>query len=116
MFRPALLNPFRNRIWVHFCSHRLGRLLLPFLLFGILLGTFALPQAWMLLSLGAQVLFYALVLADPYVPEGSPLKRVTSIARTFIVLVAAAFSAASVLFQPNKDFWTVTRIGTPAGS
>ena len=115
IFRPALLNPFRNRIWLHFASHRMGRLLLPFLLLGIAVGTCALPQPWLTVSIGAQVLFYAMVLADPYIPDGAALKRFTSIARTFMVMVAAAFTAASVLFQPNREFWPVTRIDTPAG-
>jgi hypothetical protein len=109
-FRPELVVPFRNPIWVHFWSHKLGRLLMPFLLAGILIGTFALTRTWMLLSLGTQALFYMLVMVDPFVPEKTPIKRVTSMARTFLVLVAAALAAAGVLFQPKKEFWTVTRI------
>ena len=116
LFQPALVNPFRNRLWIHFYSHRLGRLLLPFLLAGVLAGTFALPQPLLILSLAAQGGFYALALLDPYIPERSLPKRATSIARTFVVLVAAAFAGAGILFQPHKDYWEVTRVHSPGSS
>ena len=110
-FYPALLNPFRNRMWVHFCSHKLGRLLLPFFLMGMFAGTFALPQPWMAMLLAGQVGFYAVGLLDRWIPEGAPVKHLTSVVRTFIILVSAALAAARILFQPNQDFWKVTRIG-----
>jgi len=109
-FKPALMNPFRNRLWIHFYSHRLGRLLIPFLLAGVLGGTFALPQPLMVVLLVAQSGFYIPAFLDPYIAESSHLKRVTSLARTLLVLVAAAFAAAGILFQPHKDYWKVTRI------
>jgi cellulose synthase/poly-beta-1,6-N-acetylglucosamine synthase-like glycosyltransferase len=111
LFCPALLNPFRNPIWFHFCSHRLGRLLLPFCMIGIFAGTFGLPPGWMLLPLTCQAFFYLLAASDVYIPEGRLAKRVTSVARTCIVLVAAAFCACSILVKPQKNFWKVTRIG-----
>jgi cellulose synthase/poly-beta-1,6-N-acetylglucosamine synthase-like glycosyltransferase len=110
-FFPALLNPFRNRMWLHFCSHKLGRLLLPFFLMGMFAGTCALPQPWMAMLLAGQVGFYAVGLLDRWIPEGAPMKRLTSVVRTFIILVAAALAAVRILFQPNQDFWKVTRIG-----
>ena len=39
---PALLGP-ANRMWIHFVSHKLGRLLLPFALLGLLVCSFGLP-------------------------------------------------------------------------
>ena len=110
-FFPALLNPFRNRMWFHFCSHRVGRLLLPFFLIGLLLGTAALPWPRAGWGLAAQGLFYATALVDRCIPEGFPLKRLTSVVRTFVVLVMAALVAASIIVRPAKDFWTVTRVG-----
>jgi poly-beta-1,6-N-acetyl-D-glucosamine synthase len=115
-FRPELLNPFRNRVWFHFYSHRVGRLMLPFLLAGVFAGSFALPLPLRVAALGAQGVFYGMVLVDPLVPEGSPAKRLTSIARTFVVLVAAAFSATSILFHPQKDLWKVTRVSASGSS
>jgi cellulose synthase/poly-beta-1,6-N-acetylglucosamine synthase-like glycosyltransferase len=116
LFYPALINPFRNRMFIHFCSHKLGRLLLPFLLAGVLAGSFGLPGNWRVLSIGLQGVFYSLVLVDPCIPENTPVKRLTSIARTFVVLVAAALSAASILFRPNKEFWKVSPIRTSGSS
>lgn len=116
LFLPALLHPFRNRVWIHFYSHRLGRLLLPFLLGGVFAGSFALPGTLRIVVLAAQAAFYGAALLDPLISEKSPLKRLTSIVRTFLVLVAAAFAAASILFQPRKNFWKVTRIQASGNS
>jgi biofilm PGA synthesis N-glycosyltransferase PgaC len=105
---PALLG-FRNRMWIHFVSHKLGRLLLPFGLLTILLASFWLPPPFHLVALYAQALFYLLALADPLLSERARLKRVSSPIRTFVVLMAASFCAVSFFFLPPESLWTPTR-------
>jgi hypothetical protein len=46
---------------------------------------------------------------DPAVPEKARIKRLTSPARTFVVLMAAVLVAVSVLFRPGKDLWGEAR-------
>jgi biofilm PGA synthesis N-glycosyltransferase PgaC len=101
---PGVLNP-RHGIWIHFVSHKLGRLLLPFALIGIALSSFWLPRPWNTLAIGAQLVFYGVAAADLALPEGFPLKRVTSPIRAFVVLMAAALCATSVLFRDSRSFW-----------
>src|SRR3954451_9799680 len=79
-----------NRRFLHFLSHKLGRLLLPFAMLAALVSTFFLPQPIMVLAAAGQVCFYGAALVDPLVLERSPLKRITGVIRAFSVLVAAA--------------------------
>jgi cellulose synthase/poly-beta-1,6-N-acetylglucosamine synthase-like glycosyltransferase len=104
-FPVALLGP-RNRMWFHFMSHKIARLLLPFALIGVFVSSFFLPPPWPWWLVPAQLAFYAIAFADLLTPENTMLKRVTSITRTFVVLVAAAFCAASILFRRPESFWT----------
>lgn len=106
---PRLLGP-GNRMWLHFVSHKLGRLLLPFALIAAFASSWFLPEPWRTPTVAAQLAFYALALIDPALPDKFPLKRLTSPARVFVVLMVAAFSAASILFQPNRDFWQETKV------
>ncbi len=106
---PRLLGP-ANRMWLHFVSHKLGRLLLPFALLAAAASSFFLPYPWNRIALGTQAAFYGLALVDRRLPEGFALKRISSPARVFTVLMAAAFCAAAILFQPERDFWGETRV------
>lgn len=110
---PALLGP-ANRMWIHFVSHKLGRLLLPWALVAAAVSAFFLPAAYRGIAIGAQAAGYALALADPLVPERFPLKRLTSPARTFVVLMAAALCGVSILFVPQRALWKETRSGASA--
>jgi cellulose synthase/poly-beta-1,6-N-acetylglucosamine synthase-like glycosyltransferase len=101
---PGLLNP-ANGIWVHFVSHKLGRLLLPFALIAILCSSFYLPAPWPMATLAGQAILYGVALADLIIPERSSLKRLSTPVRTFVVLMGAALAAASIWFLPAKRFW-----------
>ncbi len=60
---PWLLNPRQNPIWFEFVSHKLARLLSPFLLAGMLFSNLILwRQPVYTVSLAGQALFYALAL------------------------------------------------------
>lgn len=108
---PALLGP-RNRMWFHFVSHKVARLMLPFALAAMFISSFFLPQPWPAWMLGGQAGFYALAMLDRWMPENNPLKRLTSVTRTFVVLVLAALCAASILFRSSESFWkTPTNAG-----
>jgi cellulose synthase/poly-beta-1,6-N-acetylglucosamine synthase-like glycosyltransferase len=108
---PALLVP-GNRMWIDFLSHKVARLLLPYVLLLIAASSFGLPQPWKLLMLSGQAVFYALAGLDSWIPDGSLGKRISSPARTFVVLVAAAFCAACILIVPSSTLWKTTRPGS----
>jgi len=103
-FFPELLGR-QNRMRFHFLSHKLGRLALPFAFLGIAGSSFGMPEVTARILLGGQALFYGLGLADPVVPEGWRLKRITAPIRTFVTLLAAALFATSILFRPTRNFW-----------
>jgi cellulose synthase/poly-beta-1,6-N-acetylglucosamine synthase-like glycosyltransferase len=105
---PALLGP-RNRLWVHFVSYKFGRLLLPFALLLVAASSFGLADPWRSAALAAQGCFYLMAALDLLVPEGWRIKRLTSPARTFVVLMVAALLAVSALFRPGSGFWREAR-------
>lgn len=106
---PRLLWP-GHRLSFHFISHKFGRLLLPFVMIAIAISSFGLPAPWRDAMLSAQAVFYALALLDPVIPEGNPLKRLSSLIRTFVVLLAAALSGIAVFFVPAQHLWKETRV------
>lgn len=106
---PRLLGP-RNRMWVHYVSHKLGRQLLPWALVAALASSFWLPGAWRAVALAAQACFYGVAVLDTFVPEANPLKKATSPARTFMVLMAAAWCAAFFPLLPKRRLWQTTRV------
>jgi cellulose synthase/poly-beta-1,6-N-acetylglucosamine synthase-like glycosyltransferase len=95
-----------NRMRFHFLSHKFTRLLLPW---GVLLavaGTIALPaSSWRTFFLLAEAAGAALALFDPLIPKWLPLKRISSPARTFLVMNVAALLALAVFVVPPQRFW-----------
>jgi poly-beta-1,6-N-acetyl-D-glucosamine synthase len=59
---PRLLVPFLNPIWLQFCSHKLGRLAVPYALLALMTSSIALADrhAVYALALAIQCLFYLL--------------------------------------------------------
>ncbi|HXK16291.1 MAG TPA: glycosyltransferase family 2 protein [Polyangiaceae bacterium] len=93
---PWLLLPFKNPVWFQLVSHKLLRLLCPFALLGLLSSTLVLAsvpglaagERWFWLALCyAQLGFYGLALL------GARAGRLGALARTFVVLNAAALVA-----------------------
>ena len=109
---PAVLTP-RNRMWIHYLSLKLGRLLLPFALIVIAITSFWLPYRWMVVAaLATQAAVYGLAIFDHFdgwLPEQSILKRLSSVARTFVVMMLAALCALSIFFVPPQKLWTPTK-------
>ena len=106
---PRLLNVF-TRVGFHFFSYKLGRLLLPYALLLMAVSGFWLPRPWAEAVSGGQVLLYGLAAVDHWVPAGSALKRLSAVCRTFVMLIAAAFCAGSILFVPAGRLWKETRV------
>ena len=111
---PRLLN-ILTPVGFHFFSYKLGRVLLPYALILMAAASFWLPGVWGPLAVGGQILVYGMALADRWIPGGFVLKKVSSVCRTFVVLVAAAFCAGSILFVPADRLWKETRVKAAAG-
>lgn len=112
---PQLLRA-DNRMRLHFLSHKMGRLALPFALLAIAGSTPWLPDPLRLLAAGGQAGLYGAGAADLLIGEGNPCKRLTSPARTFLVMMGAAFCATSILFRPRGDFWKPAAGAAPGAS
>jgi cellulose synthase/poly-beta-1,6-N-acetylglucosamine synthase-like glycosyltransferase len=110
---PALLGP-RNRMWIHFVSHKLARLLMPWAMLTALLASFGLPAPFNSWALAAQGGCYGIAVADFLLAEGAPLKRLTSPARTFVVLMAASLCAVAIFFLPAEALWGQTQVSKAA--
>jgi cellulose synthase/poly-beta-1,6-N-acetylglucosamine synthase-like glycosyltransferase len=108
-YEPRLLLPWRNRMFWHYVSYKIGRLMLPQLLIVLFVASVFLPAAlrWPLLAL--QAAGYLAAAADPWVPAASPLKRVSAPAHTVLAMMAAAFLAQKVFFVPAESLWVPTR-------
>jgi cellulose synthase/poly-beta-1,6-N-acetylglucosamine synthase-like glycosyltransferase len=107
---PALLGP-GNRMWFHFVSYKLGRLLLPWLLIVVAVASWGLPAPWRAALLAGQGLFYGIAAVDIWIPRRFFLKRVSSPIHTFVVMMIAAIGALSVFFVPARSLWKVTSAG-----
>src|SRR5579862_191442 len=103
-FMPQLLGP-DNRMWIHFVSYKLGRLLLPWALVLIAVSSFLLPSPWARILVLSQVAFWSLAALDQWLPQGFPLKRLSSPVRTFSVMMIAAICALQVFFVPAQELW-----------
>jgi cellulose synthase/poly-beta-1,6-N-acetylglucosamine synthase-like glycosyltransferase len=101
---PQLIS-FQNRMWFHFISHKIGRLFLPYALIALAISSFWLPASWRMLAIGSQTAFYTLAAIDRTLPDSLPVKRLSSPARTFVVLVAAALCAIVIFFVPTRSLW-----------
>jgi hypothetical protein len=106
---PKLLGP-GNRMWLHFVSYKLGRLAMPYALVALAASSLYLPGIWMPLAVAPQAIFYGLAAADRWVPQTFLLKPVSSPARTFVVMMAAAVCALSVFFVSPQSLWKETKI------
>jgi cellulose synthase/poly-beta-1,6-N-acetylglucosamine synthase-like glycosyltransferase len=108
---PGLLGP-GNRMWLHFVSYKLGRLLIPWCLIAVAISSPWLPPPWNIVLLAGQGVFYGVAVLDFVVPAGTPLKRLSSPVRTFVVMMIAALRALSVFFVPARSLWKVTSATT----
>ncbi len=89
---PYLFSPNRNPIWFRFISHKILRLIVPFLLFYILIVSFIGNTPFFTICLLIQVLFYTLAMTGACFPY---LRRfhLVNLSYFFIVLNCAVFIA-----------------------
>jgi hypothetical protein len=104
---PALLGP-GNRMWLHFMSYKFGRLLLPWLLLIFAAASFGLSAPWRGIALAGQAAFYGLALADAWILKPRLLKKLSSSAHTFVVMMIATLGGLSVFFIQPRKLWKVT--------
>jgi ABC-type uncharacterized transport system permease subunit len=102
-------------MWIHFFSHKLARLLMPWALIAAAAASFGLPAPWNVWAIGAQASAYSLALLDAWLPANFPLKRLTSPLRTFAVLMTASLCALAILFVPPRLLWKETRVSAEPG-
>ncbi len=108
---PELFGP-GNRMRLHFLSHKFGRLVLPWAILATVIGTVLLSSSPLKTSLlCAEAMLPLLALMDRAIPRGILLKRLTSPARTFLVMNLAAMAAMVVFFVPATKLWLPTRVG-----
>jgi poly-beta-1,6-N-acetyl-D-glucosamine synthase len=110
---PVLLSP-RNRMWTHFLSHKLARLLMPWAMLAAFLASFGLADPWKGSMLAVQVAGYCLAGVDFLIPNGVAPKRLTAPVRTFVVLMAASLCAVSIFFVPAGSLWGETSVSRAA--
>jgi biofilm PGA synthesis N-glycosyltransferase PgaC len=89
---PQALLPWRNPIWAQFISHKLLRLVVPWMLLAVFVTTSLLDGPLYRIAFAAQVIFYALALIALAGGPGSRW-RVATGAAAFVVLNAAAWLA-----------------------
>jgi cellulose synthase/poly-beta-1,6-N-acetylglucosamine synthase-like glycosyltransferase len=107
---PAIFSR-ANRMRFHFLSHKSARLALPWAILLIWIATIALPaSSYRTFLLVDEVALVAVALLDRYIPKWFPLKRISSPARTFLTMNAAAFLALAVFFVPPETLWRPTRV------
>ena len=109
---PKLLTP-HNRMWLHFLSHKLARLIMPWAMLAAFFSSFALPPPWRGWAIGVQLAGYGLAAADFAIPDGLAPKRLTSPLRTFMVLMAASLCAISIFFLPARSLWRANPVRAP---
>jgi cellulose synthase/poly-beta-1,6-N-acetylglucosamine synthase-like glycosyltransferase len=100
-----------NRMRFHFLSYKFARLVLPWAVLLIWGATLALPgSGFRTFLLVDELALGALALVDYAVPKGFPLKRISSPARTFLTMNAAALLAAPFLLAAPGTVWKPTRV------
>lgn len=73
---PRLLVPVLNPVWLQYCSHKIGRLLIPWALVGAFVSAAALaPHSWFYaVALAGQVSFYGLAAFGAYLEAHQPAR------------------------------------------
>jgi poly-beta-1,6-N-acetyl-D-glucosamine synthase len=107
-YYPQLLVPFANRMWFHYVSYKLARMLMPWFLLGAAVSAYWLPEPWNWLVLAAFGLAVLVPFLDPRIPQKTVLKKLTSPLTTFLTMMAAAVMALRVFFVDPRSLWIVT--------
>ncbi len=106
---PRLLSPRSNRMWWHYYSYKLGRLVLPHLILLFFALTWLLPAPWGVALASIQVGGYLFACLDPVFPRTSRLRKVSGPARAMSAMLVAAFLAQKIFFVSAEGMWKPTR-------
>ena len=100
---PRLLLPFVNPVWLQYVSHKVGRLIVPWALLGLFVGSLALAPANVLaaLVLAAQGVFYGLAIAGAMFEAR---ERFARIAFTFVMMNFSAIAGLAAL-RRGREVW-----------
>ena len=110
---PAALLPWRNRLWWQFVSHRVLRLVVPWVLLAALVASAAAPGALYRAALSVQILAYLVGLAGCWTAVAGR-SRVASGIASFLVLNAAAWVAFWVWISGRASrSWAKVRYDQP---
>ena len=107
---PRLFTACDRMHW-HFLSHRFARLALPWILLAGVCATVLLPRSdARTFLLTDEALLLLVAACDRFIPGRSPFKRLSSPAKTFLAMNAAALLAVAVFFVPPEKLWRPTRV------
>ncbi len=109
---PGLFSS-RNPMRFHFLSGKYGRVVVPWCLLGMAAVTVGMPEPWRRVAATGQICFYLAAMLDAALPDGFPLKKVTSPIRTFVTLMAAALVAVKIFFVSPRTLWKETTVRHP---
>jgi poly-beta-1,6-N-acetyl-D-glucosamine synthase len=96
-----------HRMWLHFFSHKFGRLLLPWLLMAAFSSSLWLPDSplkWLIIS--GEAAFLLAAVAEPLLPARFPARRLFSLCRTFLLMNLAALLSLRVFFVSPQSMWS----------
>lgn len=103
---PRALNPLQNPIWVDFFSHKVLRIMAPFVLVAILAANSTVTKWPYNLILGLQVSFYLLAGLGALLVNRKSLPMLVSMPYTFVMLNAVAGIAfVQVLLGGQTHLW-----------
>jgi poly-beta-1,6-N-acetyl-D-glucosamine synthase len=95
-----------NRIRFQFVSHKVCRLLVPLCALVLLFSTFLLGGAFFRLLFLVQLGLYLLGIIDRWIPAGTPLRRISSLASFSLIANLGVVSGFLSWVLGNKDVWT----------
>jgi poly-beta-1,6-N-acetyl-D-glucosamine synthase len=100
---PRLLLPIVNPVWLQYVSHKIGRLIVPWALLGLLASSAALSPLhfFFALVLAAQLVFYGFAAAGAIFHAR---ERFTRIAFTFVMMNIAAVAGLAAL-RRGREVW-----------
>jgi cellulose synthase/poly-beta-1,6-N-acetylglucosamine synthase-like glycosyltransferase len=104
---PRLLLPWRNRVWAQYVSHKVGRLIVPYALVGLMITSAVLARRSIVYTtaFAAQCAFYLLAACAAWLDSRIALiARAARIAFTFVVMNCSAVMGL-LAFLAGKEVW-----------
>lgn len=102
---PRLIEPWSNRLFVQFVSHKVCRLAAPVALLGLFMSNLAHLGGWFTAAFAAQTVGYAMALAGWVLTRMGVRERLTAAAFTFCLLNYAALVGAVHFLRAERVQW-----------